>query len=432
MKSHYSLFFLLALSTELASAQGFHPLGQGLNGPVYELMVHDTDLYVGGDFTDAGGHPDADYLARWDGSAWHAVAAGLDGPVRAILLLDDDLFVGGDFAAPASHIVRWDGAAWHPMGAGLDGPVLDLDAMGQQVYAGGSFSELIMRWDGASWETLGPGIVGIVDDPVIHAVHATDNLIYVGGNFAGAGGIQGADRLASWDGQAWQRIGTQVIHGVVADIGVGPEEEVYITGRFNVDCPWTTLGIWDGHVMKFSYAGYEECFDTGHSLVVDGDVLYVGLEQYINWEGYVTRIDLVTGAREILLGWGLGEFPAGVRIVSDGAGLYVGSQFNDLGGEHGDNIVRWRTQTTRTTENESSAGEQIRIYPSPATDRLVVERQDGGSVGQIVRVVDSQGRSVPFMQIGERMLDLEGLPAGIYCVVILGPDGQTGVSFVKQ
>jgi hypothetical protein len=43
--------------------------------------VSGSDVYVGGVFTDAGGNPNADRIARWDGSAWQALGGGLNNAV---------------------------------------------------------------------------------------------------------------------------------------------------------------------------------------------------------------------------------------------------------------------------------------------------------------------------------------------------------------
>lgn len=41
-------------------------------------------LYIGGLFEDAGGNPDADYAARWDGRGWQAIGKGPSDPVYAL------------------------------------------------------------------------------------------------------------------------------------------------------------------------------------------------------------------------------------------------------------------------------------------------------------------------------------------------------------
>ena len=55
-----------------------------INRQVSAIAVSGTDLYVGGFFTDAGGNPNADRIARWDGSQWQALGGGLSSSVFAI------------------------------------------------------------------------------------------------------------------------------------------------------------------------------------------------------------------------------------------------------------------------------------------------------------------------------------------------------------
>ena len=49
----------------------------GMNSTVHALAVGpDGSLYAGGAFSTAGGTP-ANYIARWDGSAWRSLGSGL-------------------------------------------------------------------------------------------------------------------------------------------------------------------------------------------------------------------------------------------------------------------------------------------------------------------------------------------------------------------
>lgn len=41
--------------------------GVGLNGPATAITVVGSDVYAGGNFTDAGWYTDTDMIARWGG-----------------------------------------------------------------------------------------------------------------------------------------------------------------------------------------------------------------------------------------------------------------------------------------------------------------------------------------------------------------------------
>ena len=78
------------------------PGSDSLNFAASALAVSSGVLYVGGDFTGAGGVPHADRIATWNGSSWNAVGSSTeripDGRVLAIAVDDDDrVFAGGSF-----------------------------------------------------------------------------------------------------------------------------------------------------------------------------------------------------------------------------------------------------------------------------------------------------------------------------------------------
>jgi hypothetical protein len=69
-----------------ASSGGWNNLGPAgagnqnygsIQGGVYVLERSGSDLYVGGDFNDAGDVEAADRIAKWNGSAWSAVCPSL-------------------------------------------------------------------------------------------------------------------------------------------------------------------------------------------------------------------------------------------------------------------------------------------------------------------------------------------------------------------
>src|SRR5262245_18488183 len=95
-------------------------------------------LYAGGRFNAASG-VSATNVARWSGTAWTSLGGGVGGqaspiirvrppPGSALLLHGADLFVGGDFAnaggVAATNLARWNGTAWSAVGRGVTGRVM--------------------------------------------------------------------------------------------------------------------------------------------------------------------------------------------------------------------------------------------------------------------------------------------------------------------
>ncbi len=127
---------------------------------VRSLTVAGTDAYIGGDFTDVAGIPQADNIARWNGSTWSAVGANAGGKngifpprssVHAILVSGSRVFAGGTFANAngnplSDNLVVFDGKSWQPVGSdgagngALNAPVTALAVFGGKLYAGGNFT----------------------------------------------------------------------------------------------------------------------------------------------------------------------------------------------------------------------------------------------------------------------------------------------------
>jgi hypothetical protein len=88
-------------------------------GIVYTIAVSDTNVYIGGSFTNAGGNMNIQYITRWDGNNWQVLGTGLNGGVRAIATSGIDIYVGGWFyiagGLPASRF-----ACWHIGPVGID------------------------------------------------------------------------------------------------------------------------------------------------------------------------------------------------------------------------------------------------------------------------------------------------------------------------
>jgi hypothetical protein len=105
-------------------------------------MTPGTNLYVGGQFTTAGGNT-ADYIAKWNGSAWSSVGGGMDNYVYSLAVDPNyNVYAGGAFTNAggvyASRIAEWNGSTWSPLGSGVNNIVLSLaaDSAGR-LYAGG-------------------------------------------------------------------------------------------------------------------------------------------------------------------------------------------------------------------------------------------------------------------------------------------------------
>ncbi|MFM9996456.1 MAG: hypothetical protein ACKVU4_11730 [Phycisphaerales bacterium] len=225
---------------------------------VYALSVFSdgtqVGLYVGGEFTQAGGLPTGS-IARWRQGQWSALGLGIAGIVRDLLVHDDgagsSLFVAGEFTsaggAPAQSIARWDGQAWHALGSGLylaPGATQPASALtmvrydegsGSRLYVSGSFDRAggvvakhIARWDGQTWSPVGLGLTGPA--AALRGFNdGTGSALYAAGAF-GASTLN----VRKWTGSTWVGVGggTNLPASTMAVFNDGSGPGLWLGGPF--------------------------------------------------------------------------------------------------------------------------------------------------------------------------------------------------------
>ena len=265
----------------------------GLNGQVNCMAeAPDGKIYVGGEFTNAGGITNADYLARWNPvtEKWEAVIAGIIGTIRCMAFdANGDLYIGGVFTdlggangdrivkitnlngtptistlgtgtngavfsiaiapngniyaggeftlaggvANTTHIAMWNGTSWSPLSTGLNQSVLTLAfAPNEDLYIGGAFDNAaypyLCKWNGTAFSAVGKST------DINNIVRSLDvdpmGLLYVGGTFTNAGGVANTAYIAKWNGTAWEALGSGV-NGYVFNVFV-IADKVYVSGTF--------------------------------------------------------------------------------------------------------------------------------------------------------------------------------------------------------
>jgi hypothetical protein len=312
--SFRSLAGLTANSIARWDGNTWNTLGGGLpNGRggqlarVAALTLWDPDasgplspqLVVGGVFASTGATT-LNSIARWDGSVWRAFGVGVSGgatapAVEALTTWDPDgtgplasqVIAGGDFAsasnATVNGIARWDGSLWRNIGGGVSRvggfnvralATLDPDGPGPlqpELIAGGLFDAAggvpainIARWNGTAWRAMGAGLDGQVSVLRLWDLDGSGPnppVLVAGGSFTRSGTTV-VNRIARWDGNAWQPLGTGVSGGASPAVLVlgeieptlaGPfQRELLVAGEFSIagQTPVTNVARWDGAVWR--------------------------------------------------------------------------------------------------------------------------------------------------------------------------------------
>ena len=361
------LFLSAILSTALADTgdecwSDLFSHAADLNGAIYASVLYDGDVIVAGDFTYAG-NVALDHVARWDGAGWRPLGNGIpdtyriyalavfegdlyadqwrwdetaweeafvpDTRVLCLAVHEDRLVVGGQFstidAAAFPHLFAWTGSQAEDLGGGCDGFVRALLSHDGSLYVGGTFDAAgavpvsnVAAWNGTTWSDLGGGVSGeqmrCCDDygapayfaPLVETICAMDGDIYVGGQFALAGG-DSISALARWDGTDWSaeedlQLGDMTEHSsmdswedfppYVRALAVSPQGHLVAGGRFTVPGGYPGVGLvcredqdWDllGGGL-YSGSSYSPLYDVKSllsipgGLIVGGSFLHVGDE----------------------------------------------------------------------------------------------------------------------------------------------------------
>ncbi len=394
---------LAAVSAPAQDAGFWNALDTGVNGEVFDIEVHGDEIYVAGQFLDAGGNPACDNIARWTGSGWEPLGDGLWGSCRAITFWNGELYAGGNFDDAggdqwADGIARWDGAAWHSLAvSGIDnGIVYTLATTADALYIGGGFigglqsvgqPANIMKWDGTTATGLFPS-----PNNVVWAVATSGTDVYIGGIFLNLGGNGAIDCFAKWDGAAWSQMGSTLSNEVRAITVDGAE--VYIGGSFvnaGGDPNADRIARWNGADWSW-FAAAPAPSTTVRSIVPRGGDLYVG------GSFYSTSNDLKSVAKWDGTAWhGLGGGLGGVVnvVAVHGGDVYVGGQFTDAGGiAGGDHVARWHLAVSAVPLPDPAVPMALRNEPNPFNPSTTIhfELAQAGSVR--LRIHDARGRLV--------------------------------------
>jgi hypothetical protein len=350
-----------------ALVKGMTWVAMGVGIPSNEVIaisaVDNSNVYVGGFFTDIGGDTNKNRIAKWNGTTWQRMGSGIADPgtdISAIYAIDNsNVYVGGGFANIGGdifkrRIARWDGATWQRMSSGMNAGVLTIYAVdNSNVYVGGNFTTAggvsatyIARWDGATWRAMGTGT-----NAVVSSLSAVNNSnVYVGGNFTSAGGVANTVRIARWNGASWNAMGTGTNAQVYATASVD-NSNVYVGGNFTtaggVSVSYTAR--WDGATWRAMGSGITDVVTTisarnNTNVYVGGFFPSIGGDTK---KQVVAKWDGTTWQR---MGSGISSGGGGYWLNTiyaiDNANVYVGGNFidTDIGGgiiPKQVNIAKW-------------------------------------------------------------------------------------------
>ena len=309
----------------------------GVNDRVFDISVGNGSLYVGGEFTTAGGQ-NVNYIAGWNWGthAWKALAGGVNNYVRSVATYGHDVYIGGDFtetigSVSIPHIAKYNDTnspsdEWLPVGQGKAGLVLDIEiSPAGNVYAVGDFSAEsgtnaagFAMWDGMQWKAF-PEVdntdqnLGASGTKLTVTSTLTNDIVYLGfidGNMATSNGKR-LENYGMWDGSHWHGLG-------------------YAIGPF----------FDDSHPDKLDNKINDLAWD-GSYLYAGGHFEYLG-DDSVN---YVAKWDPVNMEWSQLGTSGLSSPGTVNALLYHNNAVYIAGDFATADGMTVNNIVKWDGQS---------------------------------------------------------------------------------------
>ena len=226
---------------------------------------------------------------------------------------------------------------WFTLGDGLTGTARGVAVIGNDVYVGGQFAlaggilaNNIAKWDGNSWSALSSGV-----DGWIQAVAVIGNDVYVAGFFSLAGG-DSANNIAKWDGSNWSAL-DEGVNELVLCLAVDGTN-LYAGGFFTEagGVSANRVAKWDGVSWSPLGSGIN---NEVNAIAISGNNLYAGGIFNLAGGTSVSGLARWDGSNWFDVGGGVNGIARAIAVV--GNDVYVGGVFSMVGGSVSARIARW-------------------------------------------------------------------------------------------
>lgn len=368
----------------------WHALGQGANGRVRAIAGNGQGaVCVGGEFTEVDGIAASRVACHNDGSWSPLASGGNDGVNNTVhaLIFDgaEGLYVGGEFTSaggePARRVTYWDGVEFHTLdaqgGEGLQGTARTFLWNDGVLYIGGSFtgtgagtqsSRGLVRWLGNQWDHYDSGPISSLNTGRgANGVACLDGKCLVGGLFHSAPGLNEVSNLLMMK----EEIGVPVAGGADGTVAAVQffEDETLVVGGFFLAVGTDRVRRVGMHTTN-GWVTIGDGFDAGVTALAGTTLnnLYAGGLFSESADVSVSHIARFDGELWRPMGSGLaGNDVYVTRIIerSNGDVVVVG-RFNFAGGNPTSNVAIWN-------------GDSWEVFPDgpDGTVQDVIERPDG-------------------------------------------------------
>lgn len=423
MKKFTLILFLIPFT--FLKAQNWMPVGSGLTGGGLRCMTeYNGELYVGGDFTGAGGLV-APHIAKWNGSSWSTVGTGLDNYVTGMAVYNGELYVVGHFHSAGGislgsgnfSIAKWNGVNWDtlPHLIGITNYPAVTVFNNELIVSGDGLCNATYKWDGFSWSLLGLGTGSIeARGPGVSGTFCVyNNELYASGYFYDTTSSTGANYLGvgKWNGNKWVDITGAVIYPPQIMSMCVYNGELFASGEFlssigGITC--NMLAKWNG--SNWSSVSVNGSFSLDYLTTVYSTGGYLYLQS--GYSGIHRDVLIFDGSN-----WSFASTSLQGANMLHGAGLF---EYNsDIYAGASTSTSNWIARIhSLTGVDEIGSNRFFSISPNPFSSEAAItftEEQKDTSI-KIFDIVGKEIKTVSF--------------SGKECIIEKG-DMQSGIYFVQ-
>jgi len=356
------------------------------------------------------------------------------------------------------HIAKFNGTNWQVVGGGLgnfSSAVYDMDFHCDDLYVCGQFKTAgadtvnnVVKWNGSAWQALGNGLThDTTATPYAFSMALQNNTLWIGGNFAWAGGKR-ADKISGYaiEGVPSVEITSVTSSGCTGDtllfqatgynLGTNPTYQ-WLANNNPIGNNSSTLQsstLTNGTVLTLMIVTDPTCGngDTIYSqpIILQLTPLQTPLINQANNNYTITNPDaLATYTWQIDNSgtWGnIIPTVTGNSYNAINAGLYR------VRGEKG-SCTRYSQTMGSTSVNEFAYDLNLQILPNPAHDQLTIQ---SSALIQSLELSDATGKVIfTNSKISEvnPTINLNGISPGIYLIKIIDQNKNTySKRFIKE
>ncbi len=428
-----------------SNAQTFSPVANGTNSDIYALAVYNSQLWIGGEFTECYSSDTiiSPMLTIFDGSNFNLPtdSGWSGGGITNFLVNTTNLFIGGYFSLPfdsitdINNLVKYNGT-WGDTAYSLNNTVDAMIYYNGNLYAGGAFNSTdsgavnyIAKWDSVNhvWANVTTGVT----NGEVRALEVFNGYLYAAGNFTLIDGVP-TNYIAKWNDTLWQPIGLGLIGNVnalkVFDTLLYAGGNFILAGAdtFNhiaaIDANNNYFKVGYGHSVNgldSTGIGSDTLADVRCFEVLNGS-LYIGGyfseangapgNSIINWNG----------SNYISMGNGITSFGGVVYALKGWNGsLYIGGSFDQADSIAANNICKYDAPAGIKNVRNNIA---VSTFPNPANTVINFNIINENNISGIIKLLDISGREMiqESFHVGLNSLDISNLDNGMYLYEIIG------------